>query len=91
MFCIRDTGSILCQQKGRSDNSVTVRTYENHGHIVNQVLESSERNLRRISAKRGLGECLKMYVDFCTEFRLHITAVIVDMFWLCCTKIQLFA
>lgn len=47
----RRTGSVLCQRKGRSGRPVTVSTNENHGRVLNQVLQSPKRSLRRTALK----------------------------------------
>ncbi|KAJ4434533.1 hypothetical protein ANN_23095 [Periplaneta americana] len=50
----RRTGSVLCQRKGRSGRPVTVSTNDNHGRVLNQVLQSPKRSLRRTSLKLSI-------------------------------------
>ncbi|KAJ4436461.1 hypothetical protein ANN_16492, partial [Periplaneta americana] len=50
----RRSGSVLCQRKGRSGRPVTVSTNDNHGRVLNQVLQSPKRSLRRTSLKSNI-------------------------------------
>ena len=50
----RRTGSVLCQRKGKSGRPVTVSTNENHGRVLNQVLQSSNQSLRRTSLRLNI-------------------------------------
>lgn len=50
----RRSGSVLCQRKGRSGRPVTVRTNGNHGRVLNQVLQSPNRSLRRTAFKLNI-------------------------------------
>ena len=47
----RSTGSVLCQRKGTTRRPKTVSTNENHEQLLQQVLESPKRSLRRTSLK----------------------------------------
>ena len=48
------TGSVLCQQKGTAGRPRTVTTNENHERLLQQVLQSPKRSLRRTSLKLGV-------------------------------------
>ena len=47
-YKISSYGSVLCQQKGKSDRSVTVSTNENHGYFLNEVLQSLNQSSTNI-------------------------------------------
>ena len=48
------TGSVLCQRKGTNGRPRTVTTNENHEGLIQQVLQSPKRSLRRTSLKLGV-------------------------------------
>lgn len=50
----RRTGSVLTQRKGFSGRPVTVCTNENHGRVLQQVLQSPKRSLMRASLKLNI-------------------------------------
>ena len=44
----------MCQRKGKSGRQVTLSTNENHGRVLNKVLQSPNRNHRRASLKLNI-------------------------------------
>ncbi|KAJ4448393.1 hypothetical protein ANN_10409 [Periplaneta americana] len=50
------TGSVLCQRKGTTGIPRTATANENHGRLLQQVLQSLKRSLRRTSLKLGLSD-----------------------------------
>lgn len=52
----RRTGSVLCQRKGSSGRPRTVCTNNNQGRVLDQVLQSPQRSLRRTAYKLNISE-----------------------------------
>ena len=50
------TGTVLCQRKGTTGRPRTVTTNENHERLLQQVLQSPKRSLRRTSLKLGVSD-----------------------------------
>ena len=59
------TGSVLCQRKG-----TTECPRENHERLLQQVLRSQKRSLRRTSLKLSVSGCVKSWADSHTVFKL---------------------
>ncbi|KAJ4425358.1 hypothetical protein ANN_27973 [Periplaneta americana] len=62
----RRTGTVVCQRKVRSGRPVTVCTNDNHGRVLNQVLQSPKQRLRRTSLKLNISNTSlrRLFKDF---------------------------
>ena len=53
-YKISSYGSVLCQQKGKSDRSVTVSTNENDARVLNEVLNKYPQLMSNTRSGRGM-------------------------------------
>ncbi|KAF2891409.1 hypothetical protein ILUMI_14764 [Ignelater luminosus] len=71
----RHTGSVLCQRKGSSGRQRTVFTNNNQGRVLDQIIHSPKRSLRRTAYKLNISEtshldCSNLLVVILIAFKL---------------------